>query len=210
MAYRATAATLAARAERETTLLQAARDIVATDGFGGASVKAIAERAGVSAGTVYTYFRTREELLAAVFRQAASTELSAVRKAVAQAQRPDDQAPAATALRALVATFAGRAIRGRALAWALLVEPVGRLIDAERLEFRGAYAELIEGIVTRGMRAGELPEQDPRIVGPGLVGLIGEALAGPLSPLDHARMSADELITGLTRLCLRAVGEGES
>lgn len=208
MAYRPTAVTRAAKEKRVASLRSAARSIVATEGFGAATVKAVAAQAGVSVGTVYTYFANREELLATVFREAATVELAAVRDAVAAAAQPDDGASATRQLTAVVTTFAGRAIRGRRLAWALLVEPVGPLIDAERLDFRRAYSDTLAAIVAYGVRTGEFPEQDPRIVGPGLVGLIGEALTGPLSPLDAGQMTPQEVVTGITELCLRAIGGG--
>lgn len=206
MVYRVTVATRAAKQERAAVLLCAAREIVAADGFGAASIKAITEQAGVSAGTVYTYFDSREELLVSVFRQAAGIELGLVREAVARADIQDDQTRAAREIRALVATFAERAGRGRRLAWALLVEPVGPLIDAERLHFRRDYANTLAEIVGRGVASGELPQQDPEIVGPGLVGLISEALTGPLSPLNAERLSMHDVIARVSQLTLRAIG----
>ena len=204
MAYRPTKATEAARREREAALLSAARGIVADAGFASASVKAIAEAAGVSAGTVYTYFGSRDELLAEVFRAAAGRELDEVRRAVAAAGQAPGRGRAQREISALVGTFARRALAGRTLAWALLIEPAGELIDAERLAHRRAYAQEMEAIVTRGIEARELPEQDPRIVGPGLIGLISEALTGPLSP--EGAVPAAHLISGVTDMCLRAVG----
>ena len=204
MAYRPTKATEAARREREAALLSAARGIVADAGFASASVKAIAEAAGVSAGTVYTYFGSREELLAEVFRAAAGRELDQVRRAVTAAGRESGAGRAQREISALVGTFARRALAGRTLAWALLIEPAGELIDAERLSHRRAYAGEMEAIVTRGIEAREFPDQDPRIVGPGLIGLISEALTGPLSP--EGAVPAEHLISGVTDMCLRAVG----
>lgn len=207
MPYRQTQATRAAREDRRRSLLHAARTIVARDGFGAASVRAVATAAGVSPGTIYTYFGSREELLAQVFREAAARELAAVRTAVERAADvPDGRSRAAAQLLAVVEAFAGRAIRGRRLAWALLVEPVDALIDAERLAFRRAYSDTLAAIVARGVAAGELPEQDAALVGPGLVGAIGEALAGPLSPLEDERTKPHEVVTAISRLCLRAVG----
>lgn len=205
MAHRSTAAARAAKQQRTDALVRAARGIVAADGFGAASVSAIARVAGVSVGTVYTYFESREALLVAVFRQAASAELQIVRDAVSAAGR-EPGARAVRELTALVTTFAERAIRGRRLAWALLVEPVDALIDVERLYFRRAYSDTVAQIITRGVASGELPAQDPRIVGPGLVGLIGEALTGPLSPLVDGQLPSGQVITDVTQMCLRAIG----
>lgn len=206
MAYHSTVATRAAKQERTAALLGSAREIVAAEGFGAASVKAIADRAGVSAGTVYTYFADRDALLVSVFRRAATVELTAVRNAVTVAGELPGSVRAAREITALVTTFAERAVRARRLAWAMLVEPVGVLVEAERLEFRRAYADILIDIVARGVCAGELPHQDPSIAGPALVGLIGEALIGPLSMLDGEGTAAGEVAESVIELCLRAVG----
>lgn len=204
MPYRVTEATRTARELRSRSLLDAARAIVARDGFGAATIKAVSASADVSVGTVYTYFATREELLAAVFREAASIEFDAVRASVAIAPQT-----AAAQLRALIQAFARRAIGGRRLAWALLVEPVDPLIDAERLSYRRAYADTVAAIISRGVTSGELPSQDARIVGPGIVGAIGEALTGPLSPLNDSAATTDQVIDSILTLCLRAIGSTE-
>lgn len=200
MAYRPTEATRATKQHRTVSLHHAALELVSEAGFGAASVKAIAVRAGVSAGTVYTYFGSREELLAEVFRSAAGTELERVRSAIAAVGEDG----AAQEIAALVDTFARRAFAGQTLAWALLIEPAGELIDTERLWYRGEYAAEAEAIVTRGIAAGELPAQRPDVVGPGLIGLISEALTGPLSP--EGALPTDHLVSEVTHMCLRAVG----
>lgn len=213
MPYRATDVTRSMRQRRYATLLSEARSIVASNGFGAASVKAVATAAGVSAGTVYTYFANREELLAAVFREAADGELEAVRLAVSSISPSDDNYFAAAQLSALVEAFARRAIRGQRLAWALIAEPVGPLIEAERLNYRSAYSGLVADIIARGVASGEFPMQETNIVSPGIVGAIGEALIGPLSPLNtSSRESAtfsDQVIDGIRTFCLRAVGAAD-
>ena len=223
MPYRATNLTRSVRQRRSAKLLVEARSIVALDGFGAASIKAVAAAAGVSVGTVYTYFSNREELLGAVFREAADGELAAVRSAVDAVEAVDGARPggqndglAAAQLSALVDAFARRAIRGRRLAWALLVEPVELLVEAERLSYRRAYSDLVADIIARGVASGELPVQEARIVSAGIVGAIGEALAGPLSPINLLTVSstesasiADQLVDTIRTFCLRAVGAAD-
>ncbi|MGN7701557.1 TetR/AcrR family transcriptional regulator [Cellulosimicrobium sp. 22601] len=183
MPYRETPATRAARERKREALLDAARTIVAEHGFVGANVQALAARAGVSTGGVYSYFPTKADLLVAVFRQAADVELHAVRTAAAA--RPDDPPGDRTVARLgrAVDTFARRALRGPTLAWALLLEPVHPAVDAARLEYRRAYAETFAEVVRAGVDAGEIPDQDVTVVATALVGAIGESLTGPLSPL---------------------------
>jgi AcrR family transcriptional regulator len=59
------------RRERErealqTRILEAARDILSEQGLDGLSMRAIAERIEYSPGTIYTYFRDKDELIRAV------------------------------------------------------------------------------------------------------------------------------------------------
>lgn len=201
MAYRETDATRRAAAARRTGLELAAAEIIATEGFRAATVKAVTTRAASSAGLLYRYFDSRENLLAAVFSTLAARELAAVRTAV------DAAAPhgAAAQLVALVDTFTRRALAARRTAWALLVEPVDAGIDVERLEYRRAYARLVADVVAAAVARGELPEQDAALAGAGVVGLIGEALTGPLSPLEQDP-PVQTTCDGLARLVLGAVG----
>jgi AcrR family transcriptional regulator len=48
---------------RVTDILKAARDVVEENGYEGVTVSEIAERAGIVEGTVYRYFKNKEELL---------------------------------------------------------------------------------------------------------------------------------------------------
>ena len=88
---------------------------------------------------------------------------------------------------AAVETFARRALRGRRLAWALIAEPVDPAVEAERLVFRRAYRDAFAEVIADGVAAGELPDQDPATSAAALVGAIGEALVGPVSPTAAAR-----------------------
>lgn len=216
MPYRETPATRAARERKREALLDAARTIVAEHGFAGANVQALAARAGVSTGGVYSYFPTKADLLVAVFRQAADVELDAV--CTAAAARPDDPPGDRTVARLgrAVDTFARRALRGPTLAWALLLEPVHPAVDAARLEYRRAYAETFAEVVRAGVDAGEIPDQDVTVVATALVGAIGESLTGPLSPLAGGGSTAsdgtvppavrDAVVATILRFCLGAVG----
>ena len=49
--------------------------------------------------------------------------------------------------------------------------------------FRRAHAAHFAAILRDGIARGELPDQDADVVGAALVGALGEALVGPLSPV---------------------------
>lgn len=199
--------------DRRADLLAAAADIVREQGFGAVTVKAVTSRIGMSAGLLYRYAGSVDGLTTEVFRRFAGAELAAVDAAVEKAA----QGGALARLDALAQTFAFRALRGQRLAWALLVEPVGHAIDAERLVYRAGYANLLTDIVSSGVREGALPNQNIRIAAAGIVGAIGEALVGPLSPVSAGQPDGDDAHEGsigdpesitdaIVQLCRRAVG----
>lgn len=184
-------------------LLRAARELIEEDGYGGASVLAIAGRAGVASGTLYRHFSSKEELFVEVFRSVCDREVAAMEEA-ARAMGADS--PHVERLVEVMATFATRALRRPRLAWALMAEPVDPRVDAERLAYRARYRELTARTLRAAITAGELPEQDVEFTAAALVGGCGEALVGPLSPLLAARPPADEVLEAQRTFVLRAVG----
>ncbi len=188
--------TVAGLATRQ-RLLGAARELIESGGYGSASVVAIAERTGVAAATLYRHFPSKEELFIEVFRDVCAGEERAMR-AAAEAAGPG----ALARLEAVLATFARRALQNPRLAWALLAEPVDPLVDAERLEYRRRYAELIERELRAGIAAGEIPDQDVAFTAAALVGGCGEALVGPLS----SAVGGEEVVGAIQVFARRAVG----
>jgi AcrR family transcriptional regulator len=184
-------------------LLDAAMALIEEGGYGAASVLAIAERAGVAAGTLYRHFSSKEELFVEVFRAACDRELQAMRVAT------ESMAPSASEvdrLETVLAIFAQRALRRPRLAWALIAEPVDSLVDAERIAYRARYAELIAERLRRGIEADQLPAQDVQLTAAALVGGCGEALVGPLSPVSVSSPQAPEIVASLRTFVRRAVG----
>src|SRR5207253_4142011 len=64
-------------------LVRSAREGIEEGGYAGASVIAIAERAGVAAGTLYRHFPSKAELFVEVFRAAGDEVLAAMEEAAA-------------------------------------------------------------------------------------------------------------------------------
>ncbi len=184
-------------------LLQAAREVIEDAGYGGASVAAIAERAGVATGTLYRHFASKEDLFVEVFRSVCSGEERAMRAA---AEAMPAGAGGVQRIEAVLTTFAERALRNPRLAWALIAEPVDRLVDAERLAYRERYAGLVAEALSAAIGAKEIPAQDVSFTAAALVGGCGEALVGPLSPLSGSAPAPGEVVAALSGFVRRAVG----
>jgi AcrR family transcriptional regulator len=195
--YRATPAIRARIDAQRATVVAAAIAVLTEHGYGGCSVAAVAARAGVATGTVYKHFASKAELVGEVFEQVVSGEVAAVAAAAAIPDR------SAARVVAVLETFALRALKVPRLAYALLAEPVDVGVDAKRLEFRRAYQDIISGIVTDGVRTGELPPQNAGITAAALVGALGDVMVGPLSSDDPPADTVPSLIT----FTLRALGD---
>jgi AcrR family transcriptional regulator len=193
---------VAAKPTRE-RLLHAARELIEEGGYGAATVVAIADRAGVAAGTLYRHFPSKEELFVELFRTVCDREVAAM---LAAADEMPADASHVDRLETVLSTFAARALRRPRLAWALIAEPVDPLVDAERLAYRERYTAMTAQALRAGIAAGELPEQNVELTAAALVGGCGEALVGPLSPLAGAKPAAPEILRALRTFVRRAVG----
>lgn len=185
-------------------LIAATVELLEEGGYARADVSSITGRAGVAAGTLYRHFPSKAELFVDVFRNVCAREYEAMRKA------GETTGTASERVDAVVEVFAERALANPRLAWALLAEPVDPLVDAERLEFRRRYRDLIAGLLKVGVDARELPEQDTQLTAAALVGAIGDGLVGPLAPSGSSGADSAAVIAELQRFCRRAIGAAES
>ncbi|OWW19915.1 hypothetical protein AYR66_10790 [Noviherbaspirillum denitrificans] len=201
MVYRPTEKTEARKAAMRQRILDASLLLVSTGGFSAVTINAVAKDAGIATGAVYKHFDSKAQLCAEVFRNATEKELAVVREnALAEG------VPSVRLLKAIEA-FSARAIRGRRLAYALIAEPVDTLVDTERLRYRLAYANIFQKLVEDGIESGEFPQQAASVSAAALVGVISEALVGPLTWSAGSENAIDktDLIRSIQAFCLRAV-----
>ncbi|WP_075018379.1 TetR/AcrR family transcriptional regulator [Actinacidiphila rubida] len=204
MAYRKTPAELRRLQAAREHLVARATAVVADVGWAQASVTAVADSAGIAAGSVYQHFPSKAALAVEVFRRAAGREVEVLGEVLLAPGDPVER------LGHGVATFARRALENRGLAYALLAAPAEPAVGAERLDFRRRYRALFAEVVREGTAAGLLPAQNAEVTAAALTGAIGEVLVDPLDPLDpHG--APDETTTGrlladLTAMALRCAG----
>lgn len=201
MAYRRTEKVVRRLAERHAAIVAGAQALASQEGMAGVQIAPVARRAGIAAGTVYRYFPSKTELVAALVAAVSEQEISRMRRAADAAPGP------LSALAAALATFAARALRDRHLAWAVLAEPVDADVDKVRIVYRKALAAEIEQRLAAAMARGQLPSQDTAIAAAALVGALLEGLVGPLAPPvdgDPARLR--DAVQAMTLFALRSVG----
>ena len=199
MVYRQTENATKRLADKRARILKAARDLVADGGWAAAQVDNVAAKAGVATGTVYRHWTAKADLCAEIVATVSTREVGIV-KAVADADGSPQEK-----LEAAIRTFAGRALRGRQLAYALIAEPVDPEVELVRLDYRAKLAHCFERILREGIMRGVFPPLDPAVAAACIVGAFMEALVGPLAPSQGTGARAERhLIDQITAFCLRA------
>src|SRR6187397_1520589 len=81
----------APRADKREAILRAATDTFAARGFFNAQVADVARAAGVAAGTVYLYFKSKDDLLVSIFERSMREGLTRGRAAVEHLDDPRER-----------------------------------------------------------------------------------------------------------------------
>ena len=199
MAYRRTERVEEQLQGKRDRILQAVRQVVSEVGFRGAQITMVAEAAGVATGTVYRHFPSKGELFAEALALNAQHEVDVVASVAAS------EGSAAARLADAVRVFARRAVQARRLAWAMIAEPADAEVDAERIVYRRAFADVFEKTIRDGIAAGEFPAQNAAASAACVIGALNEGLIGPLAPEAPDLSNTRALIESITAFCLQAV-----
>jgi AcrR family transcriptional regulator len=126
--------------ETVATILEAAAQVLETGGLAAFTTNAVADRAGVSIGTLYQYFADKQAILRAV----AEHELKATLARVAKAMTEDHDVPpdqrVRGIVRAMVNAFHGRQRARKAIVQAVFSDSGGAAFQAPVAEFIAANA----------------------------------------------------------------------
>ena len=139
-----------ARADKREAILRAAIDVFAGRGFFNAQVADVARAAGVAAGTVYLYFRGKDDLLVSIFERTMREAIADGRACVAPLGDPVAQ------LREIARVHLDRMGRDRSLAVVFQVELRQSTKFMERFSatLLREYLGIIRGIIVSGQASG--------------------------------------------------------
>jgi AcrR family transcriptional regulator len=200
MAYRRTERVIARLAARHEAIIAAARALASESGMAAVQIVPVGERAGIAAGTVYRYFPSKDDLVAALVAVISEQEIAAVRNAAAAAPGP------LSALAAALMAFAVRALRERRLALAMLAGASEADAAADRLAFRRRLAEEFASQIRAAIAAGHLPDQDAAFAAAAVIGAMVEGLVGSPSAGPESAEAQHGAAQALTLFALRGLG----
>ena len=147
---------------RPAELLDAALDTFREKGFAATRMEDIAARAGVSKGTIYLYYPSKEAVFEALVRANLVPRIERIQALMATAQ-----GPATERLHMMISAFAKVASDARLVALPKLVlAEAGNFPDLARFyrhEVIGRGLALVAGILRGGMESGEFRALDPEV-----------------------------------------------
>ncbi len=186
-------------------ILDAAIKVFAERGFHTATVAEIARAAGVADGTIYLYFKGKDDLLLRLFDEKMTELVAEARAEVAQQRTAPDR------LRRFIQLHLALVERNPELASVLIVElrQSAQFLKAADRNKLAAYVEVIAEVVRDGQESGELDRSiSPGTVKRAIFGALDElALAWLLSGRRTAlKRTATEVADWLVRGLLPANG----
>ena len=143
--------------DKRVLILNAATRVFAERGFFGAQVADIAKRAGIAAGTVYLYFRSKDELLISLFDRTMHDAIHEGRQALERIDHPADR------LRRIARLHLERLGRDRDLAIVFQVELrqstkfMARLSATQLRDYLGLIRDTIADGQARGVFRRHVP-----------------------------------------------------
>ena len=192
--------------DRPNEIIAAALEIFAQRGFSAARLEDVAARAGVSKGTLYLYFPSKEELFKAVIRQTILANVETAEREVAASEAPTRQLLTMLLggmMGALAQTRAGvipRLIIGEAHNFPDLVRFYSDEVIARGLS-------LMTRVIERGVRRGEVRNVDAfmsahTVIGPLLLLAIWKTV---FEPYTDRTLDADQYLKTYTDLILNGL-----
>jgi AcrR family transcriptional regulator len=186
--------------ERRRQILDAALEVFAQKGYSAANVSDVAARAGVSQGTIYWYFDSKEELFTAAIRTLFDSLDQEAFVALAQCATAADKLRALGQTMAQFAESAGALLMRFLEVWAAGLDREGE--ENTWIDLLRQYRDVIVGIIEEGVKNGEFgPVDAGSLVWALLAAYDGLAAYAVFMPdLDLGRISqafVGALLTGL-------------
>ncbi|NKB43686.1 MAG: TetR family transcriptional regulator [Alphaproteobacteria bacterium] len=189
---------------RPKEIVEAALAIFARDGFAGTRLEDVAERVGISKGTIYLYFENKEELFKACVRETLGSHVKETMELAAAFDGPTPDL-----LREIVRRISGRLTKPAYRTILLLLISEGQrfpeLVSFYHSEIIGPGAEGLGGVIQRGIDRGEFKETGlskfpMMLMSPVIASVIWNHLFGDdveIDPSEALQTHLDTMLDGL-------------
>jgi len=182
---------------RKLDILKVAARLFAERGYERTTLEMVAEELGLSKPSLYYYVKSKEDILADLFREIFQRILESVQRDISP-----DLEPAARLHRLIVAYVTQACVFPEGRILFLYESYLLNVCKPELLALRDRYQQQIEDAISEGIRQGSFRVSDARLAMLAIVGALHAIPLwylpdGPLSPLEIAAYYARFLIGGL-------------
>ena len=191
--------------DKRDALLRAAIETFAQRGFFNAQVADVARTAGVAAGTVYLYFRGKDDLLISIFEKTMKDAIAAGRESIAAVPDPLAQ------LRTIARLHLDRMSRNRELAVVFQVELRQSTKFMERFSTTHLreYLGIIRDVIAQGQAQGVFRKDlNPTLASKLLFGMLDEMATNWILSKRKYSLVADA--DAIVDLFVKGVGTGHA
>lgn len=191
--------------DRPVEIVEAAMALFSERGFGATRLEDVARRAGVSKGTVFVYFATKEELFRAVAQTVLNTRLVALRHVASDLDVPVRQLVPALLEQAVQVMESGLPAMIR-----LLIAESRQFPDLARVWYDEVVSKVLAmlvGAIRNGQARGEIRDGDPQLFAMSIVSpmfavaMFREVFGQSDAPLPEfsllARQHAETILSGM-------------
>jgi TetR/AcrR family transcriptional regulator, fatty acid metabolism regulator protein len=186
--------------EKYQLIVEAALKVIAEHGYHNAQVSRIAKEAGVADGTIYLYFKNKEDILISVFREKLGELIGRFHSSISESPTAEE------AIRRMCRIHYTELENNVPLAYVTQIE-----LRQSNLELRHAigdvvktYIHLIEQVLRRGLEEGSFrPDLDVKLTRLLLFGAMDEAVTSWL--ISGRKYSLSDQVEGTVEFFLRGL-----
>src|SRR5699024_9043757 len=154
-------------------IIEAALQVIAENGYHASQVAKIAKQAEVADGTIYLYFKNKEDILISVFKEKMGSFIEGIKKEI------DKQESASDKLLTLIEMHYKQLTKSPYLAIVTQLE-LRQSKPALRKEINKvlkSYLDVIDSIIELGVKSGEItPKLNPRLMRQMIFGTLDESV----------------------------------
>ena len=157
--------------DKKTRILHSAMKVFSQKGFHQAKIEEIAENADVGKGTVYEYFKSKEELFFEMFKAGSADYMDIVTAELALTNSAEEK------IYKVIRTHFDFMKKNKELAKIMMQEHLeaGKQLREWFMEMRNNKLKMLEEIIIIGIANGELVAQNPAITATLITGMVGAA-----------------------------------
>ncbi len=187
------------------TILRAAAKVFAQSGYFNAKVADVARAAGIADGTVYLYFKSKDELLTSIFDWAMGEFIEQARAAIKGIADADEK------LRRFATLHFSLLERERDIAIVFQIElrQSTKFMEQFSTTHLATYLQMLRGIIEEGQKAGIFRKQlNPTIAAKLLFGALDEMATNWV--LSHRKHSLTALVEPVLDIFLNGVSQARA